>query len=516
MGGGNSKAAVAPTGPTREAKRVTAAAEHVKPIRAQFESLAEQIQGNILIVPASDEFALGGDESSDAYHTQRERSFYFNGCNYPSVIVLPETHEDVAAAVKLIHGLDRETYKMSIACGCHSTMAMVDNAICLDLCHIKDVSVDLDSATKTMSCGGGCKIVDVHNVLGEKAPGYGFVTGTNTDTGVSGLTLSGGAGYLGWQAGWACDTVTQIKVVLATGEIVTATDDNEHKDLLRAVRGGGGNFGVVVEWTFKLYDVSNAYGGLVVHMAPTLARSKIVMTNYMNSLQSVDTPDSGFSMLVLPAGAPVMIDVLTVIGDDAKDAKTYTDIPFLAKQSKLGAWFRPQITLGRKDYIKEIAPQLEPFQQPGYGQSIAALIYTIDEAMVDALIHITSVDIPKCKNVKPTLLFMKLGGEQSRSDGSKTGMRHGKAKGWAIFDAAWEPHANPEEIKEVVDWATRSKTKLIEIGGEDGPHNFADTDGRRIAFYSAEQRTFLEGTKAKYDPTNLFSLNKNVAISHTE
>lgn len=100
-------------------------------------------------------------------------------------------------------------------------------------------------------------------------------------------------------------------------------------------------------------------------------------------------------------------------------------------------------------------------------------------------------------------------------DGSKSSLRHRKAEAWILFEGAWEPHASQEEIDSVKDWAKRAKAKVLELGGEDGPHNFCDTDGRRIKFFTDEQRAFLEKAKERYDPSNLLTLNKNI-IKHSE
>mmetsp|Transcript_5204 Transcript_5204/g.7652 ORF Transcript_5204/g.7652 Transcript_5204/m.7652 type:complete len:514 (-) Transcript_5204:522-2063(-) len=498
----------------RDPERVLAASQHVEPIRKNLIELGSKIQGQVLLPSASGND--DGDSGSvlaeeEAYHKQRERPFYMNDCNYPSAIVLVESPQDIAEAVQLMSSLeDKHKYPLCIAGGCHSHYCMVEKSIVLDMEKLNMVTVDKDAKTITMQ--GGAKIGMAHAAL--KGTGFGFMTGTNGDTGVSGLTLVGGAGWLGGQAGYACDTVLSAKVVTATGEIVTVTDTNEYKDLLRALRGGGGNFGVVTEWTFQLFDVTNAFGGGVVHFAPTMARLKLVLDNAAKVLE--DIPDEGGAVLALPGGAPVFVTFGTMIGsiDQIVNAKSYTDIPFLANLSNLGAFFRMSNDLGRKDYINEIAPMLEPFQQRTYAFSVAAMVYSFDDAIRDTLIHFARVDLPG-KNSKPVILVQSLHGKMRRNDGSKSSMRHRKAKVWIIIEGAYEPNATEEEIQNIKDWMMRAKKRIIELGGEDGPHNFCDTDGRRIKFFTDEQRTFLQDTKKKYDPTNCFTLNQNIR-EHTE
>lgn len=248
--------AVAP----RDGTRVAEAAKHVEAIKSVLTDLGDTLEGDV--------YVAGDEATEDAYHKQRERPFYFNDANYPSAIIMPNNAEDVSEAIKIFNKIHRDNnmYTLGVAGGCHSSYCMVDNAIIIDMERMNAATVDTESETLTLQ--GGAKIEVGNAAL--NGTGLGFMTGTNGDTGVSGLTLAGGAGFLGGQAGFACDTVIQAEVVLPSGEIVTANDDNEHKDLLRALRGGGGNFGVVTEWTFRLFDVSHCMGGTVVHFAPTV------------------------------------------------------------------------------------------------------------------------------------------------------------------------------------------------------------------------------------------------------
>lgn len=510
---GNLFSKAPPTVKPRDEQRVLAASQHVAPIRDALTQLGDQIQGQVLLAPNNNSSA----EDDEAYHQQRERPFYLNDCNYPSAIVVVESVEDVVATLKFVQSLDRAQYKLGVAGGCHSALCMVDKTIVIDLQKINHVQVNItkedgDDEPNTIQLGGGCKIEQAHAAL--QGTGFGFVTGTNGDTGVSGLTMAGGAGYLGGIGGYACDTVTMAKVVLPSGEVVTCTDDNEHQDLLRALRGGGGNFGIVVEWTFRLFDVTNCFAGTVVHMAPTMASIKTVFTNY--AVVVADMPDTAYSICVCPVGGPVFVHVSTTIGEDSvKDASSYTQVPFLNQISNLGAWFRISNDLGRKDYIRDLAPMLDPVQQRTFGIGLGAMVYSFDEDIRDAIIHFTRVDYPKKNAANSCIGSMTLNGQMRKNDGSRSSLRHRKAQAWIVFNAEWAPHATPDQIRDIKDWAHRAKARIVELGGEDGPHNFCDTDGRRIKFFTDEQRDFLDKAKKKYDPTNLFSLNKNI-ICHAE
>lgn len=508
----------------RDEARALAAGRHVDPIRDELAALGAAIRGRVMLAPKEGPGSPPGDGDGDggedaasseaeAYHRQRERPFYFSDANYPGAIVLAEDADDVKKTMEFIQSLpkdDRSKYPLCIAGGCHSHYCMVEKSIVIDLEKMNMVKVDVDA--KTIKIQGGAKIKDAHLAL--RGTGLGLATGTNEDTGISGLTLAGGAGWLGGRAGYACDTVVEAEVVLPSGQIVTATDDNDYADLLRALRGGGGNFGLVTQWTFRLFDVSDALGGTVVHFAPTLWRVKRVLENYARDVVS-EIPDAGATICAMPGGAPVFITVSTMIGDEVKDAKTFADVPFLHRVYNLGAWFRMSNDMGRKDYLDGIAPMLEPVQQRSFASNFGVIAYSFDEAIRDALVHFTRVDLP-AKNTKPVIIVQFLSGEMRRNDGSRSSLRHRKGQAWIIIEAGYEPHATEEQIESVLEWARRAKAKFLEIGGEDGPHNFRDTDGRRIGYFTEEQRAFLEGAKLKYDPDNVLTLNKNIIATQTE
>jgi FAD/FMN-containing dehydrogenase len=295
---------------------------------------------------------------------------------------------------------------------------------------------------------------------------------------------------------------------------VTATDDNEHKDLMRALRGGGGNFGIVTEWCFKLYDVKHSFGGMVVHMAPSPDVLTTVLENYGKAVEEM--PDEAYTLSVIPAGvAPVFVTMNTYIHDSVKDITEYKEIPFLNKISDLGGDAVVQNSLGKKDYITELATMLEPFQVQQFGTANGIMLYSYDKEIRDTIAHFARVDVPKSPNVKGAILQMPIFGEMRRNDGSRSSIRHRNAVMWLIFDQSYQPHATEEEKQDMYDWAARAKARLIELGGEDGPHEFKDMSGRRVTFFTDEQRKFLGMAKKKYDPSNIFNMNRNI-VEHMD
>ena len=165
---------------------------------------------------------------------------------------------DVIAAVNF--GRDN---KLSIAIrgGGHNGpgLASVDDGLVIDLSTMKGVRVD--PKNRTVRVGPGCTTGDVDHAT--QAFGQAVPFGVLSTTGVAGLTLSGGHGYLTRQYGLAVDSLLEADVVLADGSFVTASE-TENADLLWALRGGGGNFGVVTSFLFRTHPVSMIYGGPIV------------------------------------------------------------------------------------------------------------------------------------------------------------------------------------------------------------------------------------------------------------
>ena len=251
---------------------MTATMARTKISPAAIELLQSKLRGE-LVQPGES----GYEEARKVYNALHDR--------FPAVIVQPADTADVVAAVSFARdqGLD-----LSIKSGAHNVAGFGtnDGGVIIDMSGMNSVSVD--PANRVAQIGGGATWGDVDHathVFGLATPG-----GILSTTGVAGLTLGGGFGYLTRRYGLCCDNVISAEVVTTDGRIVT-TSETENADLFWALRGGGGNFGVVTRFEFKLHPVSMVYGGPIFFPAEASAR---VLRLFRDFIATAPIEFSGF------------------------------------------------------------------------------------------------------------------------------------------------------------------------------------------------------------------------------
>ena len=219
----------------------------------------------------------------------------------PGLIARAANAGDVAAAIGFAreHGLE-----LAVRGGGHNGAGLgtVDHGVVIDLSLLKDITVDPDA--RTVRVGGGCTWGEVDRATGEH--GLATPSGIISTTGVGGLTLGGGLGYLTRKFGLTIDNLLEAELVLATGERVRASAE-EHPDLFWAIRGGGGNFGVVTSFLFRLHEVGTVFGG------PTfwpVADAAEVLSVYRDFLPGAPRELNGFfAFHTVPPAPPFPEDI---------------------------------------------------------------------------------------------------------------------------------------------------------------------------------------------------------------
>lgn len=206
---------------------------------------------------------------------------------------------DVADVIRSVNFARENNLLLSIRGGGHNAggLGICDDGLVIDLSHIKYTRVD--PVAKTVVAGGGCTWGDIDHathVFGMATP-----SGVISTTGVGGLTTGGGIGHLTRNFGLSIDNLLSVDMVLADGNFVTANAE-QNQDLFWAVRGGGGNFGVVTAFTYKLHPLSTVYGGPILYH---LSETEDVMKWYRKFIK--DAPDElngFFAFITVPPGPP--------------------------------------------------------------------------------------------------------------------------------------------------------------------------------------------------------------------
>ena len=218
---------------------------HAALTSGQLDDLAFHLDGSLL---------QAGDEG------WKDALSIWNGmvASVPALVVQPISAGDVAAAV--VFARDNGLL-VSIKGGGHNVAgtAIAEGGLMLDMSRMRELTVD--SEAKLAHVGPGCRLQDVDRAT--QAHGLATVLGFVSEVGVAGLTLGGGLGYLTRRFGWTVDNLQEVEIVTADGQIRTASR-TENADLFWALRGGGGNFGVVTRFTFRLHEVGpTVFGGLI-------------------------------------------------------------------------------------------------------------------------------------------------------------------------------------------------------------------------------------------------------------
>ncbi len=206
---------------------------------------------------------------------------------------------DVADVIACVNFARENRLLLSIRGGGHNAggLGIADDALVIDLAPIKYTRVDPEAGTVTV--GGGCVWGDVDHAT--HAFGFAVPSGIISTTGVGGLTLGGGIGHLTRKCGLTIDNLISADVVLADGRFVKA-NANENADLFWALRGGGGNFGVVTSFTFTLHKIDMIYGGPMLY---ELSETIEVMKWYRELIPSAaDDLNGFFAFMTVPPAPP--------------------------------------------------------------------------------------------------------------------------------------------------------------------------------------------------------------------
>jgi len=272
----------------------------------------------------------------------------------PAAVVQCADEADVAAVVR--HAAETGT-ELAVRGGGHSVpgFGTADGALVADLSGLSSVTVD--PSGRTARAGGGATWAGFNDATG--AHGLATTGGIISTTGVGGLTLGGGIGYLSRGYGLSCDNLLSAQVVTADGHTVTASE-TEHPDLFWALRGGGGNFGVVTEFTFRLHPVAEIYGG---PMFFELSDGPALLAYFNEFIKTAPREYGGFPAFQIAPPLPLVPE--DRVGE-----------PFVALVS---CWTGSthdgeKILQGFRDVAKPVAEHVGPMPYPALNSAFDALV----------------------------------------------------------------------------------------------------------------------------------------------
>jgi FAD/FMN-containing dehydrogenase len=456
---------------------------------AALRAFRQGMQGAVL-----DQRSSGYDEARRIWNAMIDRR--------PALIAQCATAADVARAI----GFARDNkLKVTVRGGGHNIAgsAVCDDGLMIDLSPMKSVRVDASSKRAWIEPGATLADVDRET----QAFRLALPTGVNSTTGISGLTLGGGFGWLTRKYGLTIDSLLSADVVTADGALLRASAaDNE--ELFWALRGGGGNFGVVTAFEFQLSTLApQVFSGLVVH---PLANAEAVLKQFRGLVETA--PDELSSLAVMRRAPPlpflpvewhgkeVLVLAMCYCGDmQAAEQATAglcsigTPLALAVGPNTFLDWqqtFDPLLTPGARNYWKS-----------------HDLIDLSDGAIESLVMAIGRLPGPECE-----VFIAHIGGAASRVSADATAFPQRTSHFVMNIHARWR---EPAMDQACIGWARR-------LFDEIGPHaagtayvNFMPSDeGSRVESAYGTNYVRLAAAKQKYDPQNVFSMNANIKPWH--
>ncbi|MEX0801049.1 MAG: FAD-binding oxidoreductase [Dehalococcoidia bacterium] len=448
-----------------------------------IQALKEDFRGKVLL-PGD----AGYDSARAIFNAMIDRR--------PAVIAQPADTADVQCAVRFAREHDM---LVSVKGGGHSAQgySVCDDGLMIDLSLMKAITVDPEARTAVAEGGVNWGEFDAAT----QEHGLAIPGGRVPSTGIAGLTLGSGSGWLERKLGYTVDNMTGAEVVLASGDAVHASE-TENADLFWGLRGGGGNFGIVTRFEYRLHPIGPiVYGGML-----GFPRDPAVLCAYRDFMEGAPDDVGGAAALITAPsaepvpepvrGMPVMGIVVCYTGkpeDGPKAIKPLLDLnpvlnmvepmPYVAVQQMLVEGNPP----GMQQYWKaEMYPELP------------------DEAIRTLIEKATPPPSPLT-----TIIVQPLGGQVHRVPDDATAMGWRASANWAVHVlGAWEDASQNDEQ---IAWV-RSVNEAMQPWAQKGTYlNYLMDEGEqrvKDSFGSHYQR--MVELKNKYDPTNLFRLNQNI------
>jgi FAD/FMN-containing dehydrogenase len=404
---------------------------------------------------------------------------------HPLMVVHPANFQDIQATLTLI---STHHLPLAIRCGGHgyAGYCTCDGGVVLDMSGFRTMNIAADKSSARLGGGMLCGAVEIETA---KA-GSATVLGQCPSVGVGGFLLGGGVGPLMSKYGLGCDNVLAAEMVLADGRQVKASA-HENPDLYWAIRGGGGNFGIVTEFQVALHPVSQVFAGDITLESADPRESLRAFRDF------VPTAPDELTLIALmsaePGHKPQLAIQACYVGDEAGGKKALAPLRHLPGVVHDTVQWRPYLTL------EQMVPANIP---PSYDEHCAGFFKELDDRRIDILASAFSG-----ARFPVECFLIHLHGAVTRVPAGATAFplrREGIACDIAAY---WKPPNGQQAARE---WTEALNAKLS--WDADGTYvNTMDREGEsgvRRAYGANYAR--LQHLKARYDPNNLFSLNQNI------
>jgi FAD/FMN-containing dehydrogenase len=435
--------------------------------------------GGILVGPDD----LGYDELRSIHNGLIDRR--------PALLASCRGTADVAEAVRFAVA---EGMELAVRGGGHnvSGRALSEGGLVIDLSLMR--GVDVDPIARTARVQGGALWSDVNRETA--VHGLAVTGGAVSSTGVGGYTLGGGLGWLMGACGLAADNLVEAEVVLATGEVVRANRD-EHPDLFWALRGGGGNFGVVTSFVFGLHPVAEVVGGLVAHPIDAAAD---MLRFYAGFTAGVPDDLTVFAGLVhAPDGSGMPLAVMVMCHAGPRDRAEREVQPLL----DFGTPAMAQVGPMPYPVMNTILDDGFPKGAMNYWKS------TFVRGIGDGLVQTMIERFATCPSPMTGILLEHFHGAVTRVGREDTAVPHRTAGYNLLIPSVWtDPAANDANIA----WTRETYAALEPERAEGRWLNYYGDDEDPSALDAAygPNRARLGDVKRRYDPDNVFHLNQNI------
>ena len=407
---------------------------------------------------------------------------------HPGIIARCAGIADVMAAVNFAR---ENGLLVAVRGGGHnvSGRALCDDGIVIDLSGMKGIHVN--DKNRTARVQGGATLGDLDretHVFGLAVP-----AGIMSKTGIAGLALGGGVGWLVRKYGLTCDNVLSFDIVTADGKARLA-NSKENEDLFWALRGGGGNFGVVTSFEFHAHPVSTVLGGLIVYPRDRAAE---VLRFYRDFTQSAPEELTVYAALIhTPEGVPAVAVVACYCGDLTEGQKVLKSLRSFSSPIA--------------DAIQPVAfPQMQTlldgaFPDGNYNYWKSTFLRELSDDAIAVLVEHAN----RATSPLSGIVIEYYGGAASRVGVAETAFAQRQAQYSLIFLAQW---TEPGESQLHIEWARTSADSIRPFSSDSYYLNYLGEESEdtiKAAFGPNYER--LMAVKKKYDPENFFSLNQNI------